>query len=95
MKPITVLLFLCTTFVFSSVAADQQKKFRTPPADSSLWHSSFNILLKEDADTRKTRKTIEKIMAKEVLDMPLGSFKMHMPISVSTFLPMASYEKTK
>jgi len=79
--------------VFGTVIAGQPQKFKNPSTDPSNWNSTFYVLLKDDASLKKTQKTIEKIMAKDTLDIPLGAFKKHLPVSVSTFLPMGLSKK--
>lgn len=81
----TITLVLLSLLVFQS-ANSAQNKYNQPSPDQSLWRNQFAVLLADDANAKKTRKVIEKIMAKDFLDMPLGTFKKHQPTSVSTLL---------
>ncbi len=93
MKIMNIITFLVVSVLFSTVLAAQQQKFKQPSNDPKLWRNSFYVLLEDDASAKKTQKTIEKIIAKDILGMPLGTLKKHLPVSVSTLLPLTKGKK--
>jgi subtilisin family serine protease len=65
------------------------------PSDESKWTNSFYVLLNDDANTIKTQIVIEKILAKDVLNVPVAALGIHQPLSVSTLLAMDDEKKNK
>lgn len=88
MKGTKFIVLLIILMSMPSADAETQKKFKPPPNDHSLWGNSFYVLVNDDKDAKKTQKTIEKLLTKDVLGLPVGSLRKHIPVSVSTFLPM-------
>ncbi|MCF6264630.1 MAG: S8 family serine peptidase [Xanthomonadales bacterium] len=76
------LILLLTQVAFSA------NQYKTPPNNIDDWDNKFLVLLADDSDATKSRKVIEKTIAKDYLKMPLGVFKQHQPISASTFITM-------
>ena len=87
MKRTTIkLVVVCITLIAQS--AFSQNKFTQPSVDASKWANSFYVLLKDDANTVKTQKLVEKVLSRDNANIPIAAFRSHPPRSISTILSM-------